>query len=148
MVAFSRGGPGRIRIDSANPSLAQALNTWPATAVSVTRGSQDIVFPEDNRLTITNVIVSSTNYAILPDTPATISLPAGSNVVATVAIAARGRFYGLSTVPLAVVVAPENGASSNYNAVINLAGERGGANVTVTIPAGTSSTLHVWTHNN
>ena len=141
------GGPGRMRIDSTNTSAANTLQMLLATtAASATRGAQGFVFPQDNRLTITNVTAGSNTYSLNPSTPASISLPAGPAITnAIVEVRAEGQFYGATTVPIAVVVTPENGASATYTNSISISNNAGSTNVTVTIPTGTTSTLHVWT---
>lgn len=135
---------GRIRIDSFERFPGASLQYGTVRAASLTRGSQMFVFPQTNLLTIANVTVGANSYSLNTTNPASISLPAGPAITnAIVEVRAEGQFYGATTVPIAVVVTPENGASGTYTNTINLAA--GSTNVTVTIPAGTTSTLHVWT---
>ena len=104
------------------------------------------VFPQDNRLTSASVTAGTNFYSLNPTNPASISLPAGPAITnATVEVRAEGLFYGASSVPIAVVVTPENGASATYTNSISISNNAGSTNVTVTIPTGTTSTLHVWT---
>ena len=136
---------GRVRIDSTNVTESRQVQMIPNNAASATRGSQGFVFPEPNFLTITNVTIGNQTWVLHPSTNFSISLPAGPAVNALVQIVASGSFYSNSFVPIAVVVTPDQGATTNYLSAISLSNNAGSTNVTVTIPTGTTSTLHVWT---
>lgn len=139
------GGAGRVRVDSTNSASARSTIQTSPTSALVSFGSQTNIFPQDNRLTIASVTVGGETNPINPLTPAAISLPAGADTNAIVRVVASGPFYGALSVPIAVVVTPENGPSATYTNDVSLLNSNGIANVTVTIPAGTISTLNAWT---
>jgi len=71
-----------------------------------------------------------------------VNLPAGSSANRQVKVAATGF---TATVPIVVVVTPETGHSTTYNADIPIAGGTGQATVDVVIPAGGVTQIHAWT---
>ncbi len=71
-----------------------------------------------------------------------VNLPAGSSGNRQVKVAAQGF---TANVPIVVVVTPETGRSSSYNAEIPTVAGSGQATVDVVIPAGGVTQIHAWT---
>jgi len=138
LSALGGVGVGRIRVDCSDDySFRQlALN-----GVS-SRGSRMVVFPP---LLPRLDIIEAAGQTIAEGTPSEIvvQLPAGASTNQTVTVQARNF---TSNVPISVVVTPENAASANYNATIDLgSGDPPKVTVNVVIPAGMKSHIHAWT---
>jgi hypothetical protein len=71
-----------------------------------------------------------------------VNLPAGSSANRQVKVAATGF---TANVPIVVVITPETGRSTSYNAEIPVAGGNGETTVDVVIPAGGVTQVHAWT---
>ena len=71
-----------------------------------------------------------------------VNLPAGSSSDRQVKVAANGF---TANVPIVVVVTPETGHSTSYNAEIPVAAGTGQTTVDVVIPAGGVTQIHAWT---
>ena len=129
---------GRIRIDCEDRYAFRSLRL---TGVA-TRGAQMFVFPPYSpRLDIVEaggqVIPAGTTNSV------SFNLPPGPSTNIIVRVQATDF---TNNIPIRVVVTPENGSSTNYNATIDISqGNPASTNVTVTLPAGTISTIHAWT---
>lgn len=132
------GGPGRIRIDSLDPLVARSLKPAPAEALSV--GSYLAVFP-DNLPRLDLVEVAS--VPIAAGTPADLRLAFGSDSNQTVVVQAT-HFDG--TVPIRVVLIPDNGPAISYDTAIDMAGgDVASVTVPVVFPINVSTAVSAWT---
>jgi hypothetical protein len=135
---------GRIRIDSLDRTGPINLQFGTYRGVSFTRGSYMVVFPPTNRLDI----IEAAGQSIPFDAPNGVSflLPPGPSTNINVRIQALGSFYGGTNVPIRVTVTPEYGGAVSYDGAIDLSqGTPATTNMTVTLPAGTTSQIHAWT---
>jgi hypothetical protein len=136
------GGAGRIRIDALDYRSANFTITGPAPPSVASFGKVLIVFPDQiSRLSILRAagrdIPEGTN------SPVVVLLPSGSDTNQVVRVQARD-FVG--TVPIEVVVTPENGPSRIYPAEINMAsGSPAFTDVQVVVPVNTEAAIHAWT---
>jgi hypothetical protein len=71
-----------------------------------------------------------------------VNLPAGSTQNRQVKVGASGF---TANVPISIVITPENGSSTNYNAEIPMTAGSGQVTVDVVIPVGGVSQIHAWT---
>lgn len=130
------GGWGRIRIDA-----RESHDTFNLIGKS-SRGREMVVFPAVvPRLDFIEVA----GQAVVEGVGALVrvQLPEGAPANQVVKIQARD-FTGL--VPIQIVVTPENGASSAYAALIDMAsGNPAQASVPVVIPAGQVCRIYAWT---
>jgi hypothetical protein len=135
----SSGGAGRVRIDSFDRT-SLALQVEPSSALSL--GSLMMVFPSPlPRLDITEA--AGTVIAEGTAGPVQVLLPFGSSPDRTVTVQARD--FGAS-VPIRVVLTPENGTPVSYDATIdNAAGNPATAIVNVTFPVNTVVQVNAWT---
>lgn len=135
--SFQTASSGRIRIDCRDRNAFRSLRL----AGVGTRGTQMFVFPSYNpRLSIVEAagraIPAGNNEKVLFD------LPSGPPTNVIIRVQAAGF---TNNVPIQVVVSPEHGDSVSYNSTIDIQqGNPTTTNVSVTIPAGTISTIHVW----
>ena len=133
--AVSSGG--RVRLDCEDRYAFRALRY----NGRVSQGSQMFVDPPS---TPALHIIEAAGQAIPAPAAAgvQVNLPAGSTGNRQVKVAASGF---TANVPIVVVVTPETGHSSTYNADIPIAGGNGQATVDVVIPAGGVTQIHAWT---
>lgn len=140
-----------MRIDrhQAHPEDDKNIKLLPVSAASAVRGFQLYVFPEPpetNSLEIINIIAGGETYPIDPNTNFFKSLLAGPDITnAIVQVRASGNFYNATSLPIAVVVTPDNGPSTSYTNIFVRSGSPTTNSFTVTIPSGTTSAIHVWT---
>ena len=130
--------PGRIRIDCTDRTSYRQLSYNGVAS----RGSQMFVFPAvQPRLSV--IEAAGQTIAEGTQNSVEVDLPAGSSQNRTVKVRARD-FTG--TVPIRVVVTPENGASTTYDAQLDMsAGNPVDTSVDVVIPVGGISRIQAWT---
>ena len=90
-------------------------------------------------------IIEAAGQSIPPGTTngVTLTFPPGPDTNITVRVQATNF---TNTVPIRVVVTPENSPSSSYDAAISMSqGNPASTNVVVTVPTGMTSTIHAWT---
>ena len=128
---------GRVRIDCLDRYAFRSL-AMPGYA---TRGTQMIVFPPViPRLDITQA--AGTTIPLNTNGPVTINLVAGANPTNTVTIRAQDF---TNSVPIRVVLTPENGASISYDITLNMTSNPAQTNVTVVFPIGVPTRVDAWT---
>jgi hypothetical protein len=128
---------GRIRIDCEDRLGFRSLHL-PAYA---TRGSQLFVFPPNpGRLDI--IEAAGRSIAENATSSVEVSLPADAPATQTVKIQAKNF---TATVPIRLVVTPENAPSTVRDTEIAVTGGTGVISVEVTLPAGQISQIDVWT---
>ncbi|MCI0536361.1 MAG: hypothetical protein L0Z50_14160 [Verrucomicrobiales bacterium] len=131
-------GDGRIRVDALDRT---GLNFGfsPNTTASV--GGLMVVFPDP--LPRLDIIEAAGRVIPVDSGPSQVLLPAGSSPNQTVKV--RARDFGQS-VPIRVVLTPDNGPSQAYEAQIdNAAANPAEASVNVTFPVNVLTHVHVWT---
>lgn len=131
-------GQGRIRIDCLDRYSFRTLRMYGRA----TQGSQMFVFPPITRRL--DIIEAAGQSIPTPaSTAASITLAAGSDPNQKVKVAADGF---VSNVPITVVVTPETGSSSTYNAEIPIGPDKKGeVAVDVVLSVGNINQIHVWT---
>ncbi len=130
------GSQGRIRVDCQDRYAFRSL-TMNGLA---TRGAQMFVFPSPiPRLDI--VQAAGTNIVEGFAGPVLVDLPAGSSTNRTVTIQARDF---TNSVPVRIVVIPENRASLTYDVTITMTNNPAQLVVPVIIPDGTVSRINAW----
>jgi hypothetical protein len=99
------------------------------------------VFPPfTNRLDI--VQVGSQSIPVGATNAAQFQLPAGPATNLNITVRASGF---TNDVPIRLVVTPQNGTYTSYDAVIPISGNPAQTNITVLIPNDTVSTINAWT---
>lgn len=140
-----------MRIDrhQDNQKADEQIQMLPPNARRAVRGFQLFVFPEPpetNSLEIINIIADGETYPIDPSNNFFKSLLAGPDLTnAIVQVRSSGNFYNATSLPIAVVVTPDNGPSTSYTNTFVRSGSPTTNSFTVTIPSGTTSAIHVWT---
>lgn len=132
------GGSGRIRIDTLNRTgIAFGFN--PAASTSV--GSMMVVFPAPRpRLDITEAAGTAIP---LNSGPVVVLLPFGSDTNRTVKV--RAQDFN-DVVPINVVLTPDNGTPSVYQAQIdNRAANPAEVTVNVVVPVNVQTAVNAWT---
>lgn len=131
------GSGGRVRIDTEDRYAFRSLRFQGR----VTQGSQMFVDPPAGG--VLNIVEAAGQTIPVPATAGVqVNLPAGSSQNRQVKVAGSG--FG-ANVPIRVVVTPENGASSSYDAEIPIVGGNGQVTVDVVIPIGGVTQIHAWT---
>ena len=131
------GSGGRVRIDTEDRYAFRSLRFQGR----VTQGSQMFVDPPAGG--VLNIVEAAGQTIPVPATAGVqVNLPAGSSQNRQVKVAGSG--FG-ANVPIRVVVTPENGASSSYDAEIPIVGGNGQVTVDVVIPVGGVTQIHAWT---
>lgn len=138
--AFGNGGLGRTRIDCEDRFAFRSLS-FPSLS---SRGSQMfVVQPSVPRLDILRAaglsIPEGSGNAVQ------IQLPANSPTNQTVTIQARD-FTG--PVPIRLVVTPENGPATRIDTTIAMDSNPSQTNLSIVVPVGQFSRIHVWTRQN
>ena len=131
-------GHGRIRVDSIQRTGLQ-FAFFPSGNTSV--GSTMLVFPKP---TPSLDIVSAAGTAIAEGSgPVIVQLPYNSPTAQVIKVQAKDFF---SQVPIRVVLTPDNGAQTYFDAVIdNRTDNPASTEVNVTMPVNVQVTVHVWT---
>lgn len=132
------GGHGRNRVDTTDrTNLALRYNRTEHTSI----GSMMVVIPEPfPRLDIINAAGTAIPVG---SGPVQVLLPFGANPNVNVVVQATD-FN--SVVPIRVVLAPDNGPSTSYDAEIdNTAANPANTAVSVALPINTQTTIRVWT---
>jgi hypothetical protein len=131
------GGLGRMRIDCMDRHLL-AMNFIGQASV----GANMIVFPTNSpRLDI--IQVAGTNITVGTSAPVFFMLPQGSSTNQTVRVQASN-FGGL--VPIRVVLTPDNGPSSSFDAQIdNSTTNPASVTVPVVVPVNVQVQVNAWT---
>lgn len=131
------GSQGRVRIDCEDRYAFRGLRFQGR----VSQGAQMFVDPPTTPAL--NIIEAAGQVIPAPATAGVqVNLPAGASANRQVKVAATGF---TTTVPIVVVVTPETGHSTTYNADIPIAGGTGQTTVDVVIPAGGVTQIHAWT---
>jgi hypothetical protein len=132
------GGDGRIRVDTLNRT-GIGLNFGPAAVTSV--GSMMLVFPSPiPRLDIVEVAGTAVP---LGSGPVFVNLPFGSLPNRQVKV--RAQDFN-ETVPITVVLTPDNGAPVSYNTSINnSANNPAEVTLDIVLPLNVQTTVHAWT---
>jgi hypothetical protein len=135
---YATGGNGRIRIDSPDAYSFRSIQVFDAV---MTHGAQMFVFkPITSRLDIIELLGQS--IPLGTQNPVQIVLPPGVATNATITIQAHDFS---ADIPIAVVVTPENVASTTYNTNITFTGNPSQLQLSIAIPAGEVSHVDVWT---
>jgi hypothetical protein len=134
------GGNGRIRFDALDRSSANFVYT--AGPSTVSSGALMLVFPNPlPRLDI--VEAAGTQIAVGATTPVVVQLPFGSSSNRTVTVRAQDF---KATVPVAVVLTPEQGSSILYtNTIDNLSANPATNVFNVVLPVNVVVKVNAWT---
>jgi hypothetical protein len=140
VVGGSRGGDGRIRIDTLDRRGISFINIFGLFSVSANMR----VFPSP----VPRLDILEAASQLIPEghpSSVDVTLPGGASTNQTVRIQGRN-FQGL--VPLDVVVTPENGSSVIYHITIDMGTNQvAQTNVSVVIPVNTITRINVWTQS-
>ena len=137
-IGYAYGGTGRIRIDSPDAYSFRSLQIFDAVQ---THGSQMFVFkPVTSRLDI----VELSGQAIPLGTQNSVQIVLAPGVATNATITIQAHDFS-ADIPIAVVVTPENIASTTYNTNITFSGNPSQLQLTIAIPAGEVSHVDVWT---
>jgi hypothetical protein len=135
--SYHSGAGGRVRIDCEDRYAFRSLRF----NGRVTQGSQ--MFVEPPAAGVLHITEAAGQTIPVPAAAGVqVSLPAGSSQNRQVKVAGNGF---AANVPISVVVTPENGPSTVYNAEIPIVGGNGEATVDVVIPVGGVTQIHAWT---
>lgn len=134
---WAYGSQGRVRIDCTDRYSFRNLRM----AGKATQGSQMFVFPPTTRRLD---IIEAAGQAIPAPASAgvQVTLPAGSDPNRQIKVAASGF---TANVPITVVVTPETGPSSSYDAEIPITNNKGEVSVPVVLSVGNINQIHAWT---
>jgi len=131
--------PGRIRVDCEDRQAFRTLNLQGFS----TRGAQLFAFPSAPLPRLDIVEAAGQSIPFGTGSSVQIELPAGSATTRTVRVQAR---HFIGTVPITVVVIPENSPSTRYDAQIDMAsGNPAEVTVEVLIPRSSISRIQTWT---
>lgn len=131
------GSQGRVRIDCEDRFAFRGLRFQG----KVSQGSQMFVDPPTTPQL--NIIEAAGQAIPVPAVGGVqVTLPAGSSSNRQVKVAASGFS---ANVPITVVVTPETGPSTSYDAEIPVNAGNGQITVDVSIPVGGVSQIHAWT---
>jgi hypothetical protein len=131
------GSQGRVRIDCEDRYAFRSLRFQGR----VTQGSQMFVNPPAGGSL--NIIEAAGQVIPVPaQAGVLVDLPAGSSQSRQVKVAGSGF---TANVPITVIVTPETGPSTSYDAEIPITAGAGQVTVDVTIPVGGVSRIHAWT---
>jgi hypothetical protein len=134
---WAAGSQGRVRLDTEDRYAFRGLRFQGR----VSQGSQMFVDPPSTPTL--NITEAAGQVIPVPAVNGVqVTLPAGSSGSRQVKVAASGF---TANVPITVVVTPETGASSSYDAEIPIADGNGQVTVDVAIPVGGVSQIHAWT---
>lgn len=134
---WATASQGRVRIDTEDRYSFRGLRYQGR----VSQGSQMFVDPATTP--VLNITEAAGQVIPVPAVGGVqVTLPAGSSANRQVKLAASGF---TANVPVTVVVTPETGPSTAYNAEIPIAGGNGQITVDVVIPVGGVSQIHAWT---
>jgi hypothetical protein len=131
------GSQGRVRIDCEDRYAFRGLRFQGR----VSQGSQMFVDPEN--VPVLNITSAAGQAIPVPAVGGVqVTLPAGSSGNRQVTVAASGF---TANVPISIVVTPETGPSSTFDAEIPISGGSGQVTVDVVLPVGNVSQIHAWT---
>jgi len=136
------GWGGRLRIDCLDRFAFRTLNLQASRGASATRGSQMFVFPSYNPHLD---IIEAAGQPIPAGTTNSVSFELPPGPPTNIVVRVQGTDF-TNNVPIRVVVTPENGSSASFDATIDISqGNPASSDVSVTLPAGTLSSIHAWT---